>query len=382
MNIEPMDTGVLGDTPMPTTEVLKEMHKSKYILHARGGKLTKVPVEKNLLPHDPKVNPQGVQATLAPDGTVYVTLATIICKSTDGGRIWTSHPRGEGMDGFAQILSDGTFIGINGQGVRDDPVEVVTSTDEGRNWLKISEIVLHSKYNERYFYGLFRLPNDTLICGIAPRERLVYEGNKHVSGTSTLLTRRSTDRGMTWQGPSYLTEWGSEGGIASTPSGKLLAVVRYQRHLLDSDPPWLAERSSDRGYKNVFLADSFDEGRSWQNFRQLTTVYGQTRGYPAALSDGTVVVIHDTRYGPGGPGGRAMISYDEGETWEDEVYYLDYTVFTGSYNASVVLEDDLILSIVGTSDAGNSWEAVIDNTDMTAIRWRPVKKASPVGRFS
>jgi len=87
-----------------------------------------------------------------------------------------------------------------------------------------------------------------------------------------------------------------------------------------------------------------------------------------------VVVIHDTRYGPGSAGSRAMISRDEGKTWEDEVYYMDYTTFTGSYNASVVFADDTILTITASSQAGNSWEAVIDHTDMTAIRWKPVKK--------
>ena len=121
----------------------------------------------------------------------------------------------------------------------------------------------------------------------------------------------------------------------------------------------------------MFLADSDDQGHTWKNFRQLTTVFGQTRGVPVALSDGTVLVIHDTRYGPGSPGSRAMISRDEGRTWQDEVYYLDFTTFTGSYNGSVVLDDDLILSVVGSSQAGNSWEKVKDHTDFYAIRWKP-----------
>ena len=161
-----------------------------------------------------------------------------------------------------------------------------------------------------------------------------------------------------------------------TASGKLLAVIRYQRPLLPDDPSDLVERNGGMPgwpYKNVFLVDSGDLGRTWENFRQLTTVFGQTRGWPAALRDGTVVVVHDTRYGPGSPGSRAMISRDEGDTWEDEVYYLDCTTFTGSYNVSLVLEDDLILTVAGTSDAGNDWGLVLDHTDFTAIRWRPVK---------
>ena len=102
----------------------------------------------------------------------------------------------------------------------------------------------------------------------------------------------------------------------------------------------------------------------------LCTAYGQTFGYPAAQSDGTVAVIHDTRYGPGPPGARALISRDEGRTWEDEVYYMDATAFTGSYSASVVLDDDTILSICASS-RGASWEEVRDDTDLYAIRWRP-----------
>jgi len=64
-----------------------------------------------------------------------------------------------------------------------------------------------------------------------------------------------------------------------------------------------------------------------------------------------------------------MISRDEGQTWLDEVYYLDYTTWPGSYNASVVFQDDTILTIAGSSQVA----AVMTNTDMVAIRWKPVK---------
>jgi len=103
-----------------------------------------------------------------------------------------------------------------------------------------------------------------------------------------------------------------------------------------------------------------------------TTCCGQTRGAPVALSDGTVIVIHDTRYGPGAAGSRAMISRDEGETWEDEVYYMDHSAFVGCYADSIALDDDTVLSLVASSQAGNSWAAVADNTDHYVIRWKPV----------
>ena len=65
-----------------------------------------------------------------------------------------------------------------------------------------------------------------------------------------------------------------------------------------------------------------------------------------------------------------MVSHDEGKTWEDEVYYLDHSAWGGSFNASVVLEDDLILTIDGTTDRGAGYDAPFGHTNMTAIRWR------------
>ena len=175
----------------------------------------------------------------------------------------------------------------------------------------------------------------------------------------TMICFRSTDAGATWQGPTPFVGWGSEGGFAHTPSGKLLSTIRFQ--------------SKDGNYKHVSLAESFDDGHTWQNWRLLTSVAGQAYGYPVALSDGAVVVIHDTRYGPGSPGARAIVSYDEGRTWSNEVYYLDITTFTGAYSQSVTLADDTIVTISGTCDKANNWEAARTNTDYHAIRWKLVR---------
>ena len=65
-----------------------------------------------------------------------------------------------------------------------------------------------------------------------------------------------------------------------------------------------------------------------------------------------------------------MISHAQGKTWQDKVYYLDFTTFTGSYNASIRISDDTILTVAGSSQAGNSWEA-IKKTDFYVIRWKP-----------
>ena len=124
--------------------------------------------------------------------------------------------------------------------------------------------------------------------------------------------------------------------------------------------------------------DSDDGGRNWKNFRQFTTVFGQSYGFPAVLSDGTVVVVRHNGYNPN-RSGLAMISYDEGQTWKDEAYYLYAPSVAGQvgnagYSQSVVLADDLILTIAGTSDFApcrNSWDACLGKSDLTAIRWKP-----------
>jgi hypothetical protein len=373
-----LQTGVLGGVDPPSVEELTEMSESDYVLHARGGKLTKVPAEKHKLPHDPRGHDQAVSSVLAADGTIYVGLRTTLCKSTDGGRTWSSRDKWCKEDDWPlwQVLSDGTFICVGrvnhgeawGEG-KTVPVPVSISKDEGRTWQQISGIEIPPKYNLRLPFHMLRLPDDTLICAVAPRMTERY---------ADLLAYRSTDKGKTWHGPVLMCDEGHEGGIAQTASGKLLAVLRYQRLPLPSDPPDLCDKTGASGqtnpctYKHVFLVDSEDGGWSWRNFRQLTTVYGQTRGYPAALSDGTVVVIHDTRYGPGPKGSRAMASYDEGVTWEDEVYYVGG--FGNGYNSSVVLEDDLILTINAKSPPAGSWKAAIGRTDVTAIRWKLEKR--------
>ena len=387
-----LDTGLLGGVDTVTRTDLRAMQRAPYMLHARGGELSQVPVEKSRLPRDPEGHNQALSLSLASDGTVYVCQPTTVSKSTDGGRTWTAHPISQG--GRARVLSDGIFIEVSmdvGIGTAG-PAEVSVSSDEGRTWEKLAEIeidlpVAHSAlYIDR---GPERLPDDTLLWTVEARgvqyaggDRGEYEA-RYVSGGEYLFSYRSTDSGRTWGDPEPMQAWGSEGGTAQLPSGRLLAAVRFQP-VVNVDPPLPK--------KMIWLTESGDGGQTWENARQLTTVFGQCYGFPTALSDGTVVVIHDSRYGPGGaripdiplhekipspgvPSGRAMISRDEGQTWEDEVYYTHFGDSASGYNESVVLEDGTVLSVVGTTDyreAATQWDSATGRSDLTAIRWRPV----------
>ena len=105
--------------PGPAAEVLKKMHSSNYILHARAGQLAKMPVEKARLPHDPEASPQSIQLVRSPEGAIFARLASVICKSTDGGRTWISYQRASAAESMDrprnfQILRSGRFVGIAG----------------------------------------------------------------------------------------------------------------------------------------------------------------------------------------------------------------------------------------------------------------------------
>ena len=72
-----------------------------------------------------------------------------------------------------------------------------------------------------------------------------------------------------------------------------------------------------------------------------------------------------------------MISYDQGPTWEDETHYMYSGAGNVGYSQSVVLEDDLIQTIAGSSDylpARTSYFENVGHSDLTAIRWQPVRK--------
>lgn len=377
-----LKTDQLGGVSHPTPEQLERMHESNYILRARGGKLTKVPAEKTQLDFDAKFHPQGGTVYLANDDLIYARQATLLSKSVDGGRTWTSREflSPEGYWDDLQVLNDGMFVRVMMVDDQDAkiPVQVEQSADEGRTWVKISEIEVRvpGGYQRRYkHWSMTKLPDDTLLFAMDLRDDNFGGGERYLTSGTVLTAYRSQDRGKTWTGPIKVCDWAAEGGIVQLPSGKLLGSIRYQRLLVPDDSADVRQLAG-KFLKHHFLVDSDDGGLSWKNLRPLTTVMGQCYGYPAALNDGTVVVIHDTRYGPGPDAGRAMISHDEGQTWEDEVYYMYFGKGQSSYSRSVVLSDGTILTLGGTAnhpDAKKKWHYAIGNSHLTAIRWKPVR---------
>ena len=174
--------------------------------------------------------------------------------------------------------------------------------------------------------------------------------------------------------------------IKNPGNGHLSRRLSVFRRDIDQDlddPADLLEQTganvvgANNPYKHVFVAHSDDRGQTWTTPRQVATVFGQCYGDGVGLSQNRAVIVTDHRYPRDMSSARAVVSLDGGETWQDEVYYMDVSKFTGSYSASVSLEDDTILTISGSSQAGNSWAAVNTTTDFHAIRWKPVGAEEP-----
>ena len=154
----------------------------------------------------------------------------------------------------------------------------------------------------------------------------------------------------------------------------MLAAIRYQRPELPEDPPDLRQRLGSTHasfpYKHVFLADSDDNGLTWNNLRQLTTVFGQCHGFPTGLTNNRVVVCHDNRYPDELGGGRAMVSHDDGKTFEDEVYYLCHGIGAG-HARTVTLDGEEMLTMVGSNQLPIE-PIPVGQTSFSIIRWRLV----------
>ena len=342
-----------------TPSQLGEMQAGDYILHARDGVLNKVEVEKTRMPLDPQGHYQGLSLVLAPDGTLYAVQHTIISKSTDGGKSWehlSRDPSAFGFNGWLlQSNRHGQLINVSQQG-EEQPTTVWLSDDEGQTWEQTSEIDVTPFRKTVAGASLTRLSDGTLLLPIKRRDDPFYEA------TNPMYVFVSDDDGHTFSNRFFLSDYGNEVNIAELFPERLLAVIRYQ-----PGPPEQPQTN-----KTVFLADSVDNGATWTNLRQLTSVHGQCHGAAVGLSNNRAVVAYDHRYPRELGSGRAMVSGDNGASWHDEVYYLCHGHVAG-FPRHISLDGEEILTFIGSCYGDVSkWENATGNSHFCVIRWRPV----------
>ena len=344
-----------------------------------GGIGARVPAEETPLPCEGtwRADPWVVRT---PSGEIYAALSKTdahLWRSADGGRTWSD----EGKMGFdparngdisrLTVLADGGFLitytisELDTTGdhyVRSD-LYVARSEDKGQTWQPAHPLdpSPYGMCGGESAGKIVQLSDGTVLLPV-----MLFSGSLEESAHALFLYR-STDGGRTWGDRTRLCFFGAETSLLQLHSGRLMAAVRYQRQVLPTDPPELQAKGG-WVYKHVFLADSEDAGRTWGNWRPGTTQFGDTPGELIQLSDGRVLLLWCHRYPYPEGNIRAKVSHDEGRTWEPRIYFVSHGA---GYPASLVLEDDVMLTLCGNSVLQADGFAP-ENGRWTAhaVRWR------------
>ena len=336
------------------------------------------------------------------DGTIYAqSFPGFLFSSKDGGRTWDrdllrdlgvsggrTHPilkwrwvRGFGAkDNVLLAQIEETYIDADARG---DPnnfqkVSISRSTDGGQNWeqpVKLDARPFPTSFTDGGTSTV--LPDGTIVTAVGAMYFAGWQehGFKLPPGMRgmNVLVFASQDDGKTWERRSFLCEHAAETQLLAKKDGSLLAVIRRQRYMHpEEDSAGInfdkVGRTGKVLYKVLFLADSYDGGYTWVNLRQFTDVVGDCHGEAVELSDGRIVLIWNSRYGQ--PSIVAKVSKDGGSTWSDESYRL---CEGQGYPGSVVLEDDIIVTVTGDKKGPTTGQA---------IRWKLPKlvSASPSGQ--
>ncbi|MGD2087645.1 MAG: Ser-Thr-rich GPI-anchored membrane family protein [Candidatus Aminicenantes bacterium] len=297
-------------------------------------------------------------------------------RSRDGGRTWTSiqlsPTLGRYLIAFA-VLNNNHLILATHTGPTDP--QIYQSSDPGSSWLYITGLSPDPyRYIGEGFLSFTPLANNDILFPIA-------RWNSDDPFTDGIFggVFVSKDGGNTFPKVYPTFKFCIETHILELQSGDLLAAFRYQRFRLpgDTDEAILAQGGNidpDHmfAFKNVFLGDSHDSGKTWHNLRPLRDSndrplirYGQCHGQLVQVPDGRVVLVYGNRYPYEQRDVRACTSWDGGQTWDPATYHLS---FGAGGPASVVLEDGTIVTVTGSLPNGPS--GPIAPPTARAIRWK------------
>lgn len=255
------------------------------------------------------------------DGIVGLWGHLQISTSPDGGESWTPPRTIAQMDLDADHMAlgqtrDGTLVLCfvqphayqNGlwdtAQVHDGPVYTVRSQDGGATWgapvtIDTSSTPVPQGCNP---HGrMAQLPDGTLLMCLYFRYRegqLRPSYRLHGNDEGTYLLR-SRDGGHTWGDGSVLADGFVEPSLYVLPSGRLLGmVVQFMPG------------------RNLWLTESDDGGYTWTAPHPVTGYHEYSGSSLLQLQDGRLLLAYGHRSFPGGV--HAMISHDDGLTWQAE----------------------------------------------------------------
>ncbi len=256
---------------------------------------------------------------------------TGLWRSKDGGRTWTERTRVKDLIGREQWLtciSDGTLFVTchllsqdfnNKDGVTHSYIH--RSTDGGRSWQRTR--IAGKEFKPKAFTmcsrNVIEKPDGTMLLGV---------GLNGQPGRVAFIWN-SKDKGKTWQssGPVKLGQYQgkeydnydcffTEDFTYLTRKGKLLHWIRCgppsPMHPMNDGRP---VPSGDDSIDRTMWCESTDGGLTWSDMRD----FGEyARMYPRVLrlKDGRLLMTYTQRGMLYPIGLQALISYDDGETWD------------------------------------------------------------------
>ncbi len=331
------------------------------------------------------------------NGDLHVTgsgLEGIMYRSTDGGHTWTQHDYTIEHLRFVSaftILRDDTFLLAFRH---DNHIMIARSTDRGRSWstTKMNGDIGSYRYVFNDNNDLCELQDGSILLTVdLSRSKTGDYGDLAIELRGHFPhVFRSSDGGRTWGERSMISFYGAETHLIQLPSGKVLACIRKQRwHRLPGDPATVGEMKRHHGFrpqfpnedsgpdqengsnrfKNIFVTESDDEGRTWVNERRFTD-FLQCPGDFVLLPDGRLVLtfLHRFPDDVAHTGIRALISDDLGKTWHDETYIISQghgeDIDSGSsYPGNIAMLDGTLITVCANWHSGR--------TRLEAVHWRP-----------
>lgn len=364
------------------------------------------------------------------DGRLYAMVSadsTVMqFESNAGGQKWAGREvLLPGLGAFAVLKDDAFLAATSGP----HALSIQRSTDRGKTWKIIAQIPARPFDEIIVDSNFLQLKNGTVLLGANLRMRPAV-GAPLSEGTYAQYLLRSSDGGQTWEGggdrrlwkalrESKLTDqdvaifkqagftietrgsklaavdtgpmacWPGVGGtfpgcfetgFRELASGTIVAAFRYSGfprswHKTVAKA-WGANREPDghgRIFRHVFLGESADGGKSWKNLRPVVDVEerpflesGECNGELVEMVDGRLVLIHQRRYPRNASELVARLSTNGGKTWRPDRYHVNLGF---GYSSSLVLEDETIVTVTGSSDGGGG-----QPRGAMIIRWRLAAK--------
>ncbi|MBP85528.1 MAG: hypothetical protein CMJ64_02240 [Planctomycetaceae bacterium] len=317
----------------------------------------------------------------------------VFWRSADGGRTWGKRePRKDvpGREFAVTCLADGSLVmtchfleqdAMNKAGYTYS--KLFRSGDDGATWqeLRVGPEGFPAKVSTNTDRNVFEIP-----ASENPKKMIAYVGistsGLHENKQDYVSLWRSTDGGKTWDKTLKpdVAGWDDYDGFfgqSSTyrsPSGKLLHVVRVDRR----GKYWklgdlkLGQEEGDQGDR-MMIWKSIDNGRKWSRLDEHGDfgTYGEMYPRFLKLADGRLLFTFTVRSNSTDDhalGLRALISYDDGETWDfahDRLIIDDINqgASGGGYGNTVQMKDGSLVSCY-------SHRGTDGKTHVEAVRWR------------